>query len=36
VTDIDDAQSRTPPDRSRLERALLLALAIVIAYTLLA
>ena len=36
MTDIDDAQSQAPPDRSRLERVLLLALAIVIAYTLLA
>ena len=32
----EDLESLTPPDRSRLERALLLALAIVIAYTLLA
>jgi hypothetical protein len=36
VTDIDSAQSPAPRDRSRLERALLLALTIVIAYTLLA
>jgi len=32
----EDLESQAPPDRSRLERALLLALAVVIAYTLLA
>jgi hypothetical protein len=32
----DDLKSRIPPDRSRLERFLLLALAVLIAYTLLA
>jgi hypothetical protein len=36
VTDIDGAQTSQPRDRSRLQRALLLALTIVITYTLLA